>query len=320
MSRVFPSAFLAGMSVIGLVTVKVLTAPPEHIVHEGLADASAAVLLDAQTVAVAVGEVNVIQFYRLDQPEKPVGSFDLDTMAGVLGKATEIDVEGVARIGDRIYWIGSHGRNKDGKPRPNRQRLLATRVESGPGGVKLVPDGRAYTRLLPTLLADRRYEALGLRQAAGRGPDDGGINIEGLAATPTGGLLIAFRSPLVEGKALLAPFLNPDRAMQGDAAQFGDPIVLDLDGLGFRDLVWSGREYFVVGGGVKGGNRSRLFRWSGPGSGPVAVKDTGFKHFNPEGLVVLKAEEPVELMILSDDGNDQKGGGPAWFRSFRVRP
>ncbi len=320
MSRVTPFAFLAGVCLVGLIRMKGLTAPPEHTEHEGLADASAAVLLDARTLAVAVGEVNVLQFYRLDQPTKPVGSFNLDAMAGVLGKSTEIDVEGAARIGDRIYWIGSHGRNKDGKPRPNRQRLLATRVESDAGGVKLVPDGRAYTGLLMTLQQDRRYEALGLRRAAARGPDDGGINIEGLAATPTGGLLVAFRSPLVAGEALLAPLLNPDRVMLGEVAQWGDPILLDLDGLGFRDLVWSGREYFAIGGGVKGGGRSRLFRWAGPGTEPVAVKDTGFKHFNPEGLVVLQAEEPVELMVLSDDGNEQESGKVPRFRSFRVRP
>ncbi len=320
MARHFPLVVLAGICVVGLIRMKGLTAPPEPTVHEGLADGSAAVMLDAETVAVGVGEGNVICFYRLDRGGKPVGSFDLSAMAGVLGKSPEIDVEGAARIGDRVYWIGSHGRNKDGKPRPNRQRLLATRVESGVGGVKLVPDGRAYTRLLVGLQEDQRYEALGMRRAAALGPDDGGINIEGLAATPEGGLLIGFRSPLVEGKALLASLLNPDRVIQGEAARFGDPILLDLGGLGFRDLVWSGREYFVVGGGVKGGNRSRLFRWAGVGTEPVAVKDTGFKHYNPEGVVVLRGEEPVELMVVSDDGNEQGAGGGAWVRSYRVRP
>jgi hypothetical protein len=33
----------------------------------------------------------------------------------------------------------------------------------------------------------------------------GGLNIEGLAATPDGQLLIGFRNPLSEGKALLLP-------------------------------------------------------------------------------------------------------------------
>jgi len=309
-----------GLMVAGLAWARGVAAPPDALEHEGLANASAAVMLDAGILAVASDELNVLHWYRVDEGGAVVGTLDLSGFAGVLGKATELDLEGAARIGDRVFWIGSHGRNKDGKPRPNRQRLLATRVEAGVDGVKLVPDGRPYTRLLGALQEDSRYEAIGLRRAAAQAPDAGGINIEGLAATPDGGLLIAFRSPLVDGKALLAPLLNPEGVITGQAARLGDPILLDLGGLGFRDAVWSGREYFLVGGGVASGGRSRLFRWSGPGGKPVGIKDTGFKHFNPEALAVVRSEEPVELVVLSDDGNRQKPGTKPSFRSFRVEP
>ena len=43
-------------------------------------------------------------------------------------KEPEADLEGATRIGDDIYWITSHGQNKNGKNRPSRHRLFATAV------------------------------------------------------------------------------------------------------------------------------------------------------------------------------------------------
>jgi hypothetical protein len=49
-----------------------------------------------------------------------------------------------------------------------------------------------------------------LAQAAGQSPEAAcGLNIEGLAATAGAALLIGFRNPLDQGRALLLPLLNP---------------------------------------------------------------------------------------------------------------
>jgi hypothetical protein len=203
---------------------------------------------------------------------------------------------------------------------PPRHRLMATRVEKDGTTMRLVPEGKPYSGLLGELLSDPRYESLGLRRAAANPPEQGGINIEGLGSTAEGGLLIGFRSPLVEGKALLAPVLNPKEVLDGQKLRLGDPILLDLEGLGVRDMVWSGKEHFLIGGGVKGAAKAKLFRWTGGTAAPEAVKGTGFKHFNPEALTVMGSGPDLELLVLSDDGNRQGSTTAPSFRSFRVKP
>ncbi|MCE6966894.1 hypothetical protein, partial [Cereibacter sphaeroides] len=60
---------------------------------------------------------------------------DLNIFLGIdpQGKNPEADLEGLSRIGDTVYAITSHGRNKDGKFRPNRHRLFALKVTPGAG-------------------------------------------------------------------------------------------------------------------------------------------------------------------------------------------
>lgn len=309
---------VALLSLVGLAGCGPLTGAPPSASHPGIANASAVAMLDARHMAVASDESNVLLVYAVDDETPASARLDLSQHAGVYGKSLEIDLEGGARVGDRIYWIGSHGRNKDGKPRPNRQRLMATKVVVDDGKARLVPEGRPYSNLLNELLADPRYEPLGLRRAAANPPEQNGINIEGLGATAEGGLLIGFRSPLVDGKALLVPLLNPAEVVEGGRAKLGDPILVDLGGLGVRDLVWSGKEHFIIGGGVKGAAKARLFRWAGGKA--EEVKGTGFKHFNPEALTTVGTGSEAELLVLSDDGNRQKSQAEPAFRSFRVRP
>ena len=63
---------------------------------------------------------------------------------------------------------------------------------------------------------------------------EGGFNIEGLASTPEGALLIGLRNPLRHGRALLVPLLNPDEVIEGGRARFGAPVELDLQQRGIR--------------------------------------------------------------------------------------
>jgi len=312
--------FVLSSMLIGLGGACGLTAPPAVVVHEGMANASAIALLDPKWFVAASDESNILQVFPVDSEGPSVAQVDLSHTAGVLGRSKEIDLEGAARIGVRVYWIGSHGRNREGKPRANRQRLMATRVEKDGTTMRLVPEGKPYSGLLGELLSDPRYESLGLRRAAANPPEQGGINIEGLGSTAEGGLLIGFRSPLVEGKALLAPVLNPKEVLDGQKLRLGDPILLDLEGLGVRDMVWSGKEHFLIGGGVKGAAKAKLFRWTGGTAAPEAVKGTGFKHFNPEALTVMGSGPDLELLVLSDDGNRQGSATAPSFRSFRVKP
>ena len=98
------------------------------------------------------------------------------------------------------------------------------------------------------------------------------LNIEGLSATAEGHLLIGFRNPVPNGKALLVPLLNPNEAIDGQSPRFGDAIQLDLGGLGIRDIEWTGQAFFIIAGSFEGGHKSKLYRWNGPGTNPELLE------------------------------------------------
>ena len=288
--------------------------------HSGMSEASAAIPIGTNLVLVANDGDNRIRLYNADKPGGPVKEFDLDRWYPSIGRNTEMDLEGAARIGDRVYWIGSHSRSKEGKPRPSRQIFLATDLNLQKDGLpKLFPAGHACRTLADQWEADSRTkELMGTQTAAD--PDD--INIEGLSATPDGGLLIGFRSPLANGKAILVPLLNPGDVLQSKPAKFGDPITLDLDGQGIRDIAWTGNEYYLIAGNTGSGGRSWLVRWRGPGHKPNTVRHLELHHLNPEGIAVFGTPDEPNLLIVSDDGSQDAKS--IWqqseFRSFWFEP
>ena len=54
-------------------------------------------------------------------------------MAGIAPRGRGGRFRGAARIGDVVYWIGSHARNKNGRYRPERHRFLALKISHGTG-------------------------------------------------------------------------------------------------------------------------------------------------------------------------------------------
>jgi hypothetical protein len=292
-------AFLAG-SVSMAFPAKM--SPPT--VFYGMCDASAAVALTTNLFVVANDEDNFLRIYRSDEGGMPVRMFDIGPFLRVEGTSLESDIEGAARLGDRIYWITSHGRNKSGKLRLNRARLFATDIEETPGGIELKPAGRSYTRLLQDLIKEPRLRPYQLEAASRLAPKErGALNIEGLAATPEGHLLIGFRNPIPEGKALLVPLLHPDRVVAGKPAQFGPPILIDLGGLGIRSIEFWNGNYYIIAGPHDGGQRSKLYVWSGgPEDKPREIEQLNFAAYNPEAILFYPRDFEPKIQVLSDDG------------------
>ncbi len=284
------------------------TAVPEE--YFGTCSASAGAFLDAAHFVVASDEDSVLRVYRPGVAQ-PVAALDLSGFLEPDRKRPEADLEGAARAGDRIWWIGSHSRSAGGKRAPNRQCLFATRLvpaRAGPPGLE--PVGRPYRRLLDDLLAAPSLRSVPLAGAAALAPEEGGVNIEGLAAAPEGSLWIGFRSPVPAGRALLVPLLNPEAVVQGERAQLGEPALLDLGGLGVRDLLWAGARCWILAGPANGGGAFRLFVWEGPGRRVRAVPWAGAlpRRFRPEALLgpvperASAPENPARFLMLSDDG------------------
>src|SRR5687768_15731187 len=98
--------------------------------HFGMCDASAAVPVGSNLFVVANDEDNILRIYKSDESGTAIYSQDLSSFLQINPKNPEADIEGATLIKNRIYWITSHGANKDGKQRPNRHRFFATDIEA----------------------------------------------------------------------------------------------------------------------------------------------------------------------------------------------
>ncbi len=283
------------------------TPPTRGLVFRGMSDASAAVMLDSRHFVVGNDEDNVLRVYDLEQPGLPVKSLDCSSFLQVGGKNLESDFEGAARLGDRIFWIGSHSADRNGNPAPNRRRLFATSL-SKEGSVTLIHlTGQPYSSLIEDLTVDPRYHGFNLDAAGNLPPKSpGALNIEGLSVTSDGKLLIGFRNPIPQGKALVAVLNNPNEVIQGRPARFDPPLLLDLGGNGIRDMgVWRGSHY-ILAGSFDPEKTFQLYSWSGPGTEPRLFPSVKFKHLNPEALAFEESLDTV--LVLSDDGTRKVGG------------
>jgi len=285
-----------------------------EVVFSGMCDASGAVTLSPERFAVADDEGNVLRVYDANRGGAPLYSVDLSEHLDLPvkppkkkkknkppkpRKAPEVDLEAATRIGDRAYWLTSHARSSSGKLKAERHRFFATNVPREGDVLELV--GVAYESLFHDLAADPRYAAFGLAAAAARGPKEpGGFNIEGMTERPEGGVLIGLRNPIPEGKALIVPMLNPEEVVAGQPPRFGDPVRLDLGGLGVRSMSWWRGRYLIAAGHHDKGPPSRLYTWDGK-STPRHVRSFDFRHFNPEAFV--SPEERDDILVLSDDGS-----------------
>ncbi len=292
-------------------------------------DASAAVRLGTSTqFAAASDEDNVLRVYDRSAPGAPVSHLDVTSFLSPDDPGEqEADLEGAAQLGDRIYWIGSHGRSRTGKKRPVRQRLFATTVHHRDGVAHLEPDGVPYVHLLRDLTGAPALAGFGLGPASLRPPEEpGGLNLEGLAAGPDGALLVGFRNPVPAARALIVRIENPALLIDGTdaAARLTVGGHLDLRGRGIRALefVPALAGYLIVAGACDDVRDFALYRWSGGPSDPaVELRVDGLSALNPEELLVVEAHSDALLLdLLSDDGGSGAGackGAPLGLRRFR---
>lgn len=302
----------------------------EPVVFTGTCDASAALPVSGDLFVVANDEDNLLRFYRFSKPGAPLQTFDLKPWFTDKKKAPEADIEAAAKLGDTIFFVTSHGRNAAGKPAPSRQRFFALTLTETNGVTTVQRVGGIYTNLVAALAADARYAPFDLGDAAKLAPKAvGGFNIEALAPTPEGALLIGFRNPIPHRRALLALLLNPREVVAGQAAKFGPPLQLDLGGLGLRDLCATTNGYYVVAGPASGGQgESQLFFWAGRDAVPQAINAERFAGSNPEGVCFLDFGGQTELLIVSDDGTRKINGkeckslpeAQRQFRAYRYTP
>jgi hypothetical protein len=290
--------------------------PGDSLVFTGMCDASAAVAVDSELFVAATDEDNILRFYRWSRPGAPVFTFNLNPHLAGRKKSPESDIEGAARLGQRVFWITSHGPNAAGELLPSRCRLFALDTTNHGADIVVQPAGRVYSDLIVDLARAPVLSKFGFS-------DRRNINIEALSDTADGKLLIGFRSPIPEGRALLVPLLNPNELLAGQPPKFGEPVLLDLGGLGLRGMGSTRNGYYLVAGPAEEKRESRLFFWKGGDAAAQPVDGVSLRGITPESTSFEDVGGRSDFLVLSDDSNRKLNGkdckeSPEAQRQFRA--
>ena len=283
------------------------------------ADASAGVALDTERFLIADDEFNILQVYNWNAPASdPNITTDISAALTLDPAHPEADIEGATWYNNRVFWITSHGRSRDGNYWASRYRFFATTI---------APDGSAVVdgvdpNLIDDLIQYDRIWNLGLEAAIGTigdhinpatipdlAPKVNGLNIEGLCTTADGSkMLIGFRNPRpeIEGKimALVIPLTNPEAVvLSGATPIFEPPLLIDLNDLGIRSIEYSPNigEYLIIAGSHQGTEHDPvqyLYNYS------FLTEDKDklatFSDITPEAIFQFPDDNSINL--LSDDG------------------
>ncbi|MCA1367212.1 DUF3616 domain-containing protein [Bradyrhizobium sp. BRP14] len=273
--------------------------------YEGVCEVSAAAKLDDSHFIVASDETQTLTIYKRHEAT-PLAKFEM-------GDVT--DVEAAARVGNTIYWLTSHSLNKEGEDKKKRKLLLATLYDPQTQRLALIGE---YRQLRAQIAS-----ALGMQEDALKGE----LNIEGLAATPEGDLLVGLRSLLLGAKtATVVKLKNPlDPARHTEAAAAApkqDPPKLPLGGRGIRSVERIGTDdhaYLIVAGSVEDrGQSPLLFWWDGTSKDVKPGPEVDLAGMTPEAVIAWNEHE---LEIFGDNGDacSDESDNRRWFPSLKVK-
>ena len=299
------------------------------VVRGGSHDNLTAVRVDGEHLWVAGDETATIDRLVLDPTPTPSRagrqrSFRLADLVQLPGPpGGETDLQGIARSGGWLWAVGSHALvrrrpkpiHDDGKVvrrlgklrrDPNRFVIVRLAVQLGvdrrPEPVRVARDGRRSA-----LIGAPRAESLVdlLRADAHLAPfltipgQDNGFDVGGLAVVGDR-LYVGLRGPVLRGWAVVLELrpaqdpTDPGRLALGifpEGARYRKHV-LDLGGLGVRDLCPDGDDLLVLAGPTMAlSGPVRVHRWRD------AVADGG-------GPVVRDAELAVETVLTNGEGVD----------------
>lgn len=253
----------------------------------------------------------------------------------------EADIEGLAEDDGWLWVLGSHARTRPKLERGEDQRLdlkayarlkdtrarcLLARLPLVPsrGAEHLVePVRRAGDRRAQMLKQTRHGNALArmLRKDPLIGPftripaKEGGVDLEGIAAAfPR--IALGMRGPVIQTYAVLLEFLVAERGKGGLAID--GPVykrMLDLEGLGIRDLKRIGDDLLILAGPTTAlDGPCAVYRWRDWMNAPPAHEHTVRLHRperiielgfgrgddHPEALAIMQGEGERHLLVVCD--------------------
>jgi len=340
-----------------------------HVVRTGNHVNLSAIRAEGEYLWLAGDETATVERLTLDSADAPtVGdhqrSYALADLVDLPGEAgDEADLEGLARSGSWLWVTGSHSlarrrikaQHSEAKAfrrlarvrrDPNRFvicRLAVQRgAEGGPDLVRTADDGRCSavmgapgTENLTDLLAADEHLAPFLAIPS----KDNGLDVEGLAVHGDT-LYIGMRGPVLRGWACVLevlPVAGPGDPTRLRFGEFGDGTryrkhLLDLGGLGVRDLCPDGDDLLILAGpSMSLSGPVRLYRWhqaahaetSRVVRGVELTVETELPHGagedHAEGITLLAGASDARLLVVYDSPAELRRPTPQSVLADRVR-
>ncbi|HVW46981.1 MAG TPA: DUF3616 domain-containing protein [Solirubrobacterales bacterium] len=301
--------------------------------HTGAADGSTALDVGDGYMLIGDDENNILRLYQDSVSGPPVKEWNFNSQ---MGNPEEIDIEASARVGNTIYWTGSMGNSKKGNLKPYRSTLFTTHI-SGEGADTELTFGGYYKGLRADLINwDQEHgNRFGFAAGAAEGnvpKQINGFNVEGMEFAPgsTETAYVGFRAPLspakAGGDALLVPVTNLGAlATSGQNttlhATFGEPILMNLEGLSIREIRKNADgEYLILAGSWAATGPQALYTWDGVPADPPVKTLTNLPNATGggedagawEGIGALPnplASGEEVLLVMDDGATDLYGDG-----------
>lgn len=257
----------------------------------------------------------------------------------------EADLEGMAVAGGYLWVVGSHGlKRKNAKPGRSHadnakrlakvaldgnRRLLAClpiepNAEGEPCLVRQAADGRRALRLKGDASSNLLTRALA--QDPHLGPymaipgKDNGFDIEGLAVDGQR-LLLGLRGPVLRGWSAVLEIAVDARTDElrlsplDDSGTLIRKHFLQLDGLGVRDLHFSGDDLYILAGPTMVLNGDiRVFKWPGARAQLAANREpVRFEEALTESAPLPHGRGTNRAEAICDLPPELSGGRPRWL-------
>jgi hypothetical protein len=310
--------------------------------YEGSGCVSAAVAVSEDAFIASSAKDNVLRIYPTEGTSEPIASLDVSKFLEL--EREPADIQGAARVADRVYWITSHSRDENGGFRPGRYRFFATTIRETDTGFDIEPVGKPCTTLLnglpsrntvSTLRLDKAMrldEELPEKQRKRLAPTKEGLRIEALCSDPhTHVLFIGFRNPrpvrVTTGRshALVVPLNNPaDVVEKAKEPIFGEAMLWDFDGSGIAGLEYSPfhKMYLVLARPHDGNSPTTLYCWSGmKANSPTSICTLSPRSAGANAKTLMAFEDSDKLLLLAGVGDDANTRPPKkHFQSIQIRP
>ena len=207
------------------------------------------------------------------------------------------DIEAITSNQNNIYAITSHSLNRNSQTKESREKMImmtynGTNIE------------KYY--LYSHLKNDLYYSFPNLFSHSVLKAND--INIEGLVYDEKDdSLLVGFRSPLKDGKAIIIGIKNfKSMFLKQEKTLFTQATLLNLNGMGIRDISYDSQKkgYWIIAGSSQQRNGTfQLWFWDKEDSKLLFVKHHPNIGFGEGITLINKDSKNPGLLVVEDDGH-----------------